>query len=382
MARAMLRYTTYNGYTLARLCSSSCRHQGRHSYARPDLYELLERLPTPSISGSPGAPASARPPRVCVGQPSHAGASPSVAPPVATPAPPPASRAGGLPAAPEPLLPLLPPPASLAGFQLGRLRDPVVRVAPGRLPASSQPGLEPALPANQAACRLTRNPARPRRCTPAVSPGPRPALLRSSAPAGSPRPPRPASGLLPRGRLPRAASAAAAPHRRLPRAHWPARRPTPAPPPTRPPGQPPRGLYLRDAGSPLRLSAAATSAQSGLGSLLRARRLDAPRQLPRPAGSPRPAPPCGRLPLAPRRLIPTSSPRPSVAPAAPGRLRPLRHPLAGFAPTSRPRPAGSGWPPRTQPWRLRLLVAAAPGRPLHPPVLLRACSTQWRLAVA
>nr|XP_020177691.1 vegetative cell wall protein gp1-like [Aegilops tauschii subsp. strangulata] len=289
-----------------------------------------------------------------------------------SPAPPPASRVGGLPAAPEPLLPPLPPFASLAGFQPGWLHDPVVRVAPGRLPASPQPGLEPALPANPAACRLPCNPARPRRCTPAVSPGPCPALLRSSAPAGSPRPPRPClrpppGRPTPPCRLRGCRSAPSAPARPLA-----ARRPMPAPPPTRPPGPPPRGLYLRDAGSPLRLSAAATPAQSGLGSLLRARRLDASRQLPRPAGSPHPAPPCGRLLLAPRRLIPTSSPRPSVASAAPGRLRSLRHPLAGSAPTSRTRPAGSGWPPRARPRRLRLLVAAAPSRPLRSLVLLRA----------
>ncbi|KAM3405329.1 hypothetical protein ACQJBY_008045 [Aegilops geniculata] len=54
------------------------------------------------------------------------------------------------------------------------------------------------------------------------------------------------------------------------------------------------------------------------------------------------------------------------------RLRLLSHPLAGSALTSRPGPAGSGWPPRARPRRLRLLVAAAPGRPLRPLVLLRA----------
>nr|XP_020189533.1 proline-rich protein 36-like [Aegilops tauschii subsp. strangulata] len=105
---------------------------------------------------------------------------------------------------------------------------------------------------------------------------------------------------------------------------------------------------------------------------------DPPLATPAAPAAPPPSPPaatsasCGRLPLTPRRLIPTSSPRPSVASAAPGRLRSLRHPLAGSAPTSRPRPAGSGWPPRARPRCLRLLVAAAPGRPLRPLVLLRA----------
>nr|XP_020188355.1 translation initiation factor IF-2-like [Aegilops tauschii subsp. strangulata] len=109
---------------------------------------------------------------------------------------------------------------------------------------------------------------------------------------------------------------------------------------------------------------------------------DPPLAVPAAPAAPPPSPPaatsasCGRLPLAPRRLIPTSSPRPSVASAAPGRLRSLRHPLAGSAPTSHPRPACSGWPPRARPRRLRLLVAAAPGRPLRPLVLLRAGSSR------
>nr|XP_020172096.2 basic proline-rich protein-like [Aegilops tauschii subsp. strangulata] len=209
---------------------------------------------------------------------------------------------------------------------------PVRRVA-GSRPPHPAPAHNPAPAgppcAGSSPCRLPRTPPRvggrpPRRCS-------------------RPPPPRPTAAPLPRPAAP--GPAGSGPLLRL--------RPRPSARFGRPP-QSPRPPVAASASAHGRLRLRSRAGCAGPGRL-------------RP-----PPPPCGRLPLAPRRLIPTSSPRPSVTSAAPGRLRSLRHPLAGSAPTSRPRPAGSGWPPRARPRRLRLLVAAAPGRPLRPLVLLRA----------